>query len=279
MSKQAKTWFITGASRGLGRQIAIAALAAGDNVVATARNASSIELKSGATDANFLAVELDVTQPNSVKAAVQSAVERFGNIDVLVNNAGYGQLGFFEENTIDSARNQFETNVFGVFNVTWAVLPVMRSAMSGRIFNISSSAGLRGSKTGSIYCASKFAVEGFSESLAQEVGEFGIHVTIVEPGLFRTDFLSSQSVRFGAKTVEAYAESSTQMQAIYRGLDGQQKGDPKKLGIAIVQLSTEPNPPIRFAAGKDAVAGVETKVESLRIDLETWRDLSLSTTD
>jgi NAD(P)-dependent dehydrogenase (short-subunit alcohol dehydrogenase family) len=194
-----------------------------------------------------------------------------------VNNAGYGQLGFFEENTLEEAREQFDTNLFGVFNVTWAVLPVMRAARSGRIFNISSSGGIRGSMTGSIYCATKFGVEGFTEALAQEVESLGIHLTIVEPGLFKTEFLSPNSVRFGSRSIDDYAAQSAKLQEMYRGLSGQQKGDPKKLAQALMRLANETHPPLRFAAGADAVATVEDKMSAVLRDLEQWRDLSLST--
>lgn len=270
-------WFITGASRGLGLEIAKAALAAGHRVVATSRGKNIADATATGSSDRFLALGLDITRPEEVSKAVDSAVTHFGGIDVLVNNAGYGQLGFFEENSLQDAREQLETNLLGTLNVTWAVLPVMRAARSGRIFNVSSVAGIRGSMTGSIYCASKFGVEGFSEALAPEVEPLGIHVTIVEPGLFKTDFLSPSSVRFGAQTIADYAEQSAKLQEIYRGLNGQQKGDPKKLAEAIVQLAKESNPPLRFAAGTDAVAAVEEKIAKLRLDLDQWKDLSVST--
>jgi len=274
-----QTWFITGSSRGLGLEIAKAALAAGHNVVATARNKSASDAAFGSSSEHLLTLGLDVTQPEEVSKAVDAAVSRFGGIDVLVNNAGYGQLGFFEENTLQDARDQLETNLFGVLNVTWATLPVMRAAKSGRIFNISSLGGICGSMTGSIYCASKFGVEGFSESLAQEVEPLGIHITIVEPGLFKTDFLSSTSVRFGAQTIADYAAQSEQLQQLYRGLNGQQKGDPAKLAAALLRLANEPQPPLRFAAGEDAVKAIEEKLAKLRLDLEQWKALSVSTSE
>ncbi len=272
-----QTWFITGSSRGLGLEIAKAALAVGHNVAATVRNRPASGAALGDSSERLLTLGLDVTRPEEVSRAVDAAVSRFGGIDVLVNNAGYGQLGFFEENTLQDAREQLETNLLGVLNVTWAALPVMRAAKNGRIFNISSVAGIRGSMTGSIYSASKFGVEGFSEALAQEVVPLGIHVTIVEPGLFKTDFLSATSVRFGAQTIADYAAQSEKLQELYRGLNGQQKGDPGKLAAALLRLANEPQPPLRFAAGVDAVSAVEEKIAKLKLDLEQWRDLSVNT--
>lgn len=189
-------WFITGASRGLGVEIAKAALEAGDCVMATGRNPEQVLQALGGERECLMVAPLDVTYSDDVRRAVDAVIERFGGIDVLVNNAGYGHLGFFEESTTTDIRAQFESNVFGVMEVTRAVLPSMRAARAGHIFNMSSLAGLRGSAFSSIYCASKFAVEGFSEALAEEVAPFGIRVTIVEPGPFRTDFLSGRSLRY-----------------------------------------------------------------------------------
>jgi NAD(P)-dependent dehydrogenase (short-subunit alcohol dehydrogenase family) len=185
-----KTWFITGASRGLGAQIAKAAIQAGDHVVATGRKGAALTRAVGPDNDELLSIELDVTDAEQAQAAVDAAMSRFGAIDVLVNNAGYGQLGFFEENTSQDAHAQFATNLYGVFNTTRAALPMMRSARKGRIFNISSLGGIVGAELGSLYCASKFALEGFSESLSKEIAPFGLFVTIVEPGPFRTDFLT-----------------------------------------------------------------------------------------
>lgn len=270
-----QTWLITGSSRGLGLEIARAALAAGCNVVAGARKPEAVTAALGAMSDTLLPVALDVTRQDQAKAAVEAATARFGGIDVVVNNAGYGQLGYFEENTADDARAQMETNLLGTMIVSWAVLPVMRKARKGRIFNISSLAGIRGSEMGSIYCASKFAVEGFSEALAAEVERFGIKVTIVEPGFFRTGFLEDNSLRFGGAEVADYAEQSQEKQALYRGLSGQQPGDPAKLAAALIRLAAEENPPIRFAAGSDCVAAIEDKLTAMRADLDRWRSLSV----
>jgi NAD(P)-dependent dehydrogenase (short-subunit alcohol dehydrogenase family) len=272
-----RTWFITGASRGFGAEIAKAAIRAGDRVVATARRRSAVAEALGPDDAQLLSVELDVTVPDQSVSAVAAAMARFGTIDVLVNNAGYGHLGFFEETTMQDVQAQFATNVFGAFNVTWAVLPVMRSARRGRIFNMSSVAGLRGSELTSLYSASKFALEGFSESLAKEVAPFGIFVTLVEPGPFRTDFLSPESLRFSGKAVPDYAERRVPLRASFEQRNGQQPGDPAKLAEALVHLAGEAEPPARFIAGVFAVDTAAAKLSAMRAELETWRPLSVST--
>ncbi len=203
---------------------------------------------------------------------------RFGRIDVLVNNAGYGQMGFFEEVSSDQARAQFDTNVFGLLHVTRAVLPVMRQQRAGRVLNLSSIGGIQGGYPGaSLYCATKFAVEGFSEGLAQEVAGFGIKVTIVEPGFFRTDFLDSQSVRFGDIAVTDYAAQSAELRASYGAYNHQQPGDPARLATLLLQLAAHPTPPLRFAAGSDAVAVVSAKIDALRAELQVWEALSVTT--
>ncbi|QND53230.1 SDR family NAD(P)-dependent oxidoreductase [Phyllobacterium sp. 628] len=273
-----KTWFITGASRGLGVQIAKAALRAGDRVVAAGRRKSAVTDNFGPDSDQLLAVELDVTNADQAQSAVQAAVSRFGGIDVLVNNAGYGQLGFFEENNIESVKAQFEPNVFGVFNVTWAALPVMRAARRGHIFNISSIAGLRGAEFGSLYSASKFALEGFSEALALEIAPFGLFVTIVEPGPFRTDFLTGDSLRIGDQNAIAdYDERRSSLRASFESRNGSQPGDPAKLAEAMVLLSNEAKPPMRFAAGAMAVNIATTKFTCMQAELDLRRQLSLNT--
>ncbi len=272
MTLHPQTWFITGAARGIGAHTVQAALAAGHNVVATARNRDSITT----THERLLALDLDVTM--DAQAAVQAAVARFGRIDVLVNNAGYGQMGLFEEVSPAQVQAQFDTNVFGLFKVTRAVLPVMRQQRAGRVLNLSSIGGIQGGYPGaSLYCASKFAVEGFSEGLAQEVSTFGIQITIVEPGFFRTDFLDAQSVRFGDIVVADYAKQSTEIRTSYGAYNHQQPGDPARLAAVLLQLAAHPKPPLRFAAGSDAVAIVRAKIDALRAELETWQALSVTT--
>ena len=272
-----KTWFITGASRGLGADIATAALKAGDRVVATGRQRAAVSDKLGPDNDRLLALALDVGDAGQARAAVAAALARFGAIDVLVNNAGYGHLGYFEETTAADIEAQYATNVFGLFNVTRAVLPAMRAARKGHVFNLSSVAGYRGIETGSLYCSSKFAVEGFSESLAGELAPFGIHVTIVEPGPFRTDFLTPGSLKFGATEVADYAERRDTMRASFEQRNGKQQGDPVLLAEALLTLADAPQPPLRFTAGAMAVNGLDAKLAAMKAELDRWRDLGLAT--
>lgn len=247
-----KVWFITGANRGIGLEIAKAALAAGDRVVATARRLETLAPLS-AHGERVLHQALDVDLEADAMRAVEQATARFGGIDVLVNNAGYGQLGLFEQIDAEQVEQQFRTNVFGLMHVTRAVLPVMRRRRAGRIFNIASVAGFRGFDGAAVYCASKFAVEGFSASLAAEVAGFGIRVTTVEPGFFRTDFLQHTSVRYGGRQVADYATLDTPPLSSYEAYNGRQPGDPAKLGRALVELAAMAEPPSHFVAGSDAV--------------------------
>ncbi len=277
MSETNKVWLITGASRGLGAAIARAALEAGHSVVAAARNPDTLAEALGGPNERLLPVALDVTHPEDAQAAVSAAMARFGRIDVLVNNAGYGQLGAFEEVSAEDITRQFETNVFGLMHVTRAVLPVLRSQRSGHIFNLSSIGGKRGGDRYSIYAASKFAVEGFSESLSAELAPFGIRVTVVEPGFFRTDFLETSSVRYGSHRVDDYADASAASQAFYEDRSGQQAGDPAKLALALLTLAADPNPPTRFAVGSDAFAVVMQKDADEVAEAERWRALTIST--
>ncbi len=196
---------------------------------------------------------------------------------MLVNNAGYGHLGLFEETSVQDVQSQFGTNLFGVFNITRVVLPLMRAARAGRIFNISSLAGMRGAAFGSLYCASKFALEGFSESLALEVAPFGIKVVIVEPGPFRTDFLSNDSLRFAAYAVADYDMSRAAYHASFKQRDGNQPGDPVKLAEAMVRLAREPEPPRRFVAGSVAYESIKAKLSEMQSELSQWRELSVAT--
>jgi NAD(P)-dependent dehydrogenase (short-subunit alcohol dehydrogenase family) len=272
-----KIWFVTGAARGLGAEIAKAALAAGDSVVATGRRREALEATFGPDSDSVLSLPLDVTREAHAHAAAEAALARFGRIDVLVNNAGYGNLGLFEETTDAEARAQYDTNVFGLYNVTRAVLPAMRRQRSGRIFNISSVGGLLGGEGGSLYCATKFAVEGFSESIAREVAPFGIRVTIVEPGFFRTDFLDQTSIHYGSRQIDDYAELSAQMKAFWDARNHAQAGDPAKLGRVLVDLAQRADPPLRFAAGSDAVAMIGGKIASLQAELDAWSALSITT--
>ncbi|MBW8757250.1 MAG: SDR family NAD(P)-dependent oxidoreductase [Burkholderiales bacterium] len=272
-----KTWFITGATRGLGADIAAAALRAGDRVVATGRQRAAVSDRLGPDSDRLLSLSLEVGDLEQAQAAVAAAVERFGAIDVLVNNAGYGHIGFFEESSPADIEAQFATNVFGLFNVTRAALPAMRAARRGHVFNLSSTAGIRGIAAGSLYCATKFAVEGFSESLAQELAPFGIHVTLIEPGPFRTDFLTPESLRFAAAELTDYDVRRAEMRASFEQRNGKQAGDPVRLAEALVTLSREAAPPMRFAAGAMAVSAMDAKVASLKTELDRWRELGIGT--
>ena len=272
-----RTWFVTGASRGLGADIVRAVLAAGDRVVATARSRQTLTSTLGPDTDNLLSLALDVTSPEQVRAAVDAALARFGRIDVLVNNAGYGHLSVFEESTAADAQAQYDTNVFGLMHVTRAVLPAMRAQRSGRIFNISSVGGIVGGESGTLYCASKFAVEGFSESLAGEVRRFGVHVTVVEPGFFRTDFLEPTSVRHASHAIADYAQVAADLKAFYDARSRNQAGDPLRLGQALVTLADAERPPVRWCAGTDALGMVQAKIDSLQGELDAWRELSAST--
>jgi NAD(P)-dependent dehydrogenase (short-subunit alcohol dehydrogenase family) len=268
-----KVWLVTGAGRGMGVDIARAALAAGHAVVATARNAGTVTAALGKDD-DLLAVKLDVTDPADAEAAVKAAVERFGGIDVLVNNAGNFYAGFFEEISPEDFRAQVETTLFGPVNVTRAVLPVMRAQRSGLVVAISSTAGIVGGEFLTAYAAAKFGVEGWIESLTPEVGPFAIRTMLVEPGFFRTELLTPQSVTYAGPSIGDYAERTKQTIAAWNGMNGQQGGDPAKLASALVQLAGQDEPPLRFVAGADAIATVEQKAKDLLAQAGAYRELS-----
>ena len=270
-----KVWFITGAGRGLGTDIAKAALAAGYAVVATGRNPGKVTQAVGENE-DMLAVKLDVTDPAGAAAAIQAAVDRFGRIDVLVNNAGNFYAGFFEEITPADFREQIETTMFGPMNVTRAALPILRAQRSGLVVTISSTAGLAGGEFLSAYAASKFGVEGWAESLAPEVAPFGIRSMIVEPGFFRTELLTPESTSYAESTIEDYAERTAQTVAGWQSMNGLQGGDPAKLASALIQLAELDEPPLRFAAGADAVGVFETRGRALQDQAGAHRELSSS---
>jgi NAD(P)-dependent dehydrogenase (short-subunit alcohol dehydrogenase family) len=219
---------------------------------------------------------LDVTQPDDAEKAVAAGLERFDRIDVLVNNAGYGVVGAVEELSAEEILAQYQTNVFGLLSVTKAGLPAMRAQASGHIVNISSAGGLRGDAGASAYCGTKFAVEGLSESLAGEVAPFGIHVTIVEPGYFRTELLSDAAIRFAAKEIPAYEATAGAVRKGLTAMHGKQSGDPRKLALALVRIVNDSNPPLRFLAGADAVDIFERRQKQPSRELERWRELSVS---
>jgi NAD(P)-dependent dehydrogenase (short-subunit alcohol dehydrogenase family) len=267
-----KVWFITGAGRGMGVDIAKAALAAGNAVVATGRNPDAVTQDLGEAD-DLLAVKLDVTDPTDAQAAVQAA-GRFGRIDVLVNNAGNFYAGFFEELRPQDFRAQVETTLFGPINVTRAVLPVMRAQRSGLVVAISSTAGIVGQEFCTAYAAAKFGVEGWIESLTPEVAPFGIRTMLVEPGFFRTELLSPESTNYAEPWIDDYAERTTQTVAAWKAMNGQQGGDPAKLATALVQLASQDEPPRRWVAGADAIATVEHKANDLLAQADAYRELS-----
>jgi NAD(P)-dependent dehydrogenase (short-subunit alcohol dehydrogenase family) len=270
-----KVWLVTGAGRGLGVDIAQAALAAGHAVVATGRDPEKVVKAVGESE-DLLAVQLDVTDPAEAQAAVQAAVDRFGRIDVLVNNAANFYAGFFEEISPDDFRAQIETNLFGPVNVTRAVLPVMRAQRSGLVVTISSTAGIVGGEFVSAYAASKFGVEGWIESLTPEVASFGIRTMVVEPGFFRTELLTPESTSYAEPSIEDYAERTKQTVTAWNGMNGLQSGDPAKLATALVGLAAQDEPPLRWVAGADAVAAVAQKAEQLLADVDAHRELSSS---
>jgi NAD(P)-dependent dehydrogenase (short-subunit alcohol dehydrogenase family) len=270
-----KTWLITGAGRGMGVEFARAALAAGHNVVATGRNPAAVRSAVGEHE-HLLVAALDVTDPHSAQDAVAAAVDRFGRIDVLVNNAGSFVAGFFEELTTEQVRAQIDTNLFGPMTVTRAVLPAMRRQHSGLVISISSGAGVVGGASGSAYAASKFALEGWMEALTGELQPFGIRTMIVEPGFFRTELLTPESTAFAELSIDDYDEARAQADAFWASMNGRQAGDPAKLARALVQLADSPEPPLRWAAGADVVAGVEDKARLLLAQVDAHRELSTS---
>jgi len=268
-------WFVTGAGRGMGVDIVKAALAAGHAVVATGRNIDAVTRALGSAD-DLLVVKLDVTSPDDAKAAVATALERFGRIDVLVNNAGNFYAGFFEEISPDDFRAQVETNFFGTVSVTRAVLPTMRAQRQGLIVTISSTGGIVGQSFVSAYSAAKFAVEGWMESLAPEIAPFGIRTMLVEPGFFRTDLLTDESTKWPEAFIADYADTTRETVAAWKKMNGKQGGDPAKLAKALVQLASQPKPPLRWPAGADAVEALQKKANDLLAQASENKDLSSS---
>ncbi|MGS2777914.1 SDR family NAD(P)-dependent oxidoreductase [Robertmurraya sp. GLU-23] len=275
MTNNKNVWFITGAGRGMGVDFAKAALAAGYQVVATGRNTDKVANALGDHE-NLLIVKLDITDPLDAETAVKLAVDRFGRIDVLVNNAGSFYGGFFEELTPQQIERQITTNLYGPMNVTRAVLPLMRKERSGHIISISSLAGLVGFEYNAAYCASKFGLEGFMESLHHDVAPFDIKTTIVEPGFFRTKFLELESKFLAEAFIDDYAERNAQYHAFWEEKNGKQEGDPTKLAKALITIVNQEEPPSRWIAGADALAGAEQKVVELQQQINAYRDLSTS---
>jgi NAD(P)-dependent dehydrogenase (short-subunit alcohol dehydrogenase family) len=270
-----KVWMITGASRGLGAEIAKAALAAGEKVIATGRGKDGLKFSSD-QDALF-PVEMDVTNEAQVNSGVRDSISRFGTIDVLVNNAGFGMLGAIEETTSEEVERIYRTNVFGLLNVIRAVLPTMRQQRAGHIINFSSLGGFRASAGWGVYCSTKFAVEGITEALHDELAPLGIHATVIEPGFFRTDFMDNRSLARTGQQIGDYTETvgKTKIFAVER--NHQQPGDPAKLAQALLQLANAEKPPLRLALGTDALARIAEKNSFVAQETAEWRSLSEST--
>lgn len=271
------TWFITGAARGLGLEIARQALDRGDHVVATARTPEAVARALPGHGDRLLPLALDVTDEEQARRAVAAVVARLGSIDVLVNNAGRGLLAAVEESSDAEVRSIYDTNVFGLLNVTRAVLPVMRDQRSGRILNLSSLGGFSSSAGFGIYCSTKFAVEGISEALHDELADLGVAVTVVEPGYFRTDFLDDRSLRTEGTVIEDYASTAGAVREVVPGLNHAQPGDPVKGAAAFLTLADAENPPLRAQLGTDCLEELEVKIAQLRTESEAWRDLAVST--
>ncbi|CAE6760817.1 oxidoreductase [Paraburkholderia nemoris] len=271
-----RVWFITGATRGLGALIAEAALADGNAVVATGRNIAAITERFGHSAA-LLPVALDVTDEAQAKAAVQAAVERFGRIDVLVNNAGFGLLGAIEESSDADVRRMYDTNVFGLLNITRAVLPVMRAQRAGHVINMSSIGGYRAAAGFGAYSSTKFAVEGLTEALRAELKPLGIHATVVEPGYFRTDFLDATSLVVAGNVIADYDETSGEVRRRATHMNHNQPGNPEKLAAAMVELVDAETPPLRLPLGTDTLKAIAEKNAYVTQETEAWKALSAST--
>lgn len=270
-----KTWFITGASRGIGAEIAKAVLATGDQLIATARRKT--DLHEFESNPNVLTLSLDITDEAQVQAAVADALERFGQIDVLVNNAGFGILGGVEETSAQEVERVYRTNVFGLLNVIRAVLPSMRQRRSGHIINLSSIGGYRAPAGWGVYSSTKFAVEGITEALHDELAPLGIHATVVEAGYFRTNFLDGSSLQRTAIEIEDYAETVGKVRQIASDLSYQQPGDPVKLAQAMIQLANAETPPLRLPLGTDTLKAIAQKNAYVEQETAQWRALAEST--
>ena len=275
-STSRRVWLVTGASRGLGACITRAALAHGDAVVATARNVAALTSTLEANDA-LLPLALDVTDEAQAAHVVETALARFGRIDVLVNNAGYGLVGAIEEATAEEVQRQYATNVFGLLNVTRAVLPGMRRQRAGHVINISSLGGFQSFPGYGLYCSTKFAVEGITEALHGELAPLGIHATAVEPGYFRTDFLDAASLVMSPRVIDDYAPSAGQSREASHQINHQQPGDPEKLAQALITLVQSPQPPLRLPLGTDTLAALEAKLAFVQQETAAWRTLAAST--
>ncbi|WP_289665194.1 oxidoreductase [Flavobacterium panacagri] len=273
-----KVWFITGASKGLGLELAKKLLAEGFKVAATSRSEEALIKVLGNLSESFLPLEMDLVDEKSVKNAINKTINHFKTIDVLVNNAGYGLLGALEELTDAESRKNFEVNVFGLLNVIRNTMPILRANKTGHIFNISSVGGYYGEFPGwGIYCSTKFAVAGLTESLAAEVKSFGVHATIVYPGYFRTDFLKDSSLLLPQNPIAEYKEVRQSESAHKDDINENQPGDPVKLAEALIKASEDQNPPLHLFLGEDAYNMANQKIASVQAELEQWKSVSVST--
>lgn len=277
MKNDKKTWFITGTSQGIGLVLVKQLLDQGFNVVATARNVDSVKRAVGISSDQFLPLQVNLISEESVKEAVNSAIEKFGSIEYLVNNAGYGLIGGIEESSDLEVRANFDVNVFGLLNVTRAVLPYMRAEKFGHIINLSSVFGLIAGAGWGIYCGTKFAVEGISEALAQEVKPFGINVTIIEPGYVRTNFLNTSSLITAVNPIEEYTSIREGVRAHQDDIPGKQPGDPDKVAELIIKVTQNPEPPLRLLTGSDAYGFANYKIDSMKNEIEINKELTFST--
>lgn len=273
-----KVWFVTGASKGLGLTLVKKLLSEGYSVAATSRNVSELQKVISEENSTFLPLEVDLVNENSVAEAVSKSIEKFGKIDVIVNNAGYGQLGTLEELTDKESRQNFDTNVFGSLNVIRKTMPYFRAQKNGSIFNIASIGGLSGEFPGwGIYCATKFAVVGFTEALAAEVKEFGVYATVIYPGYFRTDFLTGGSLRTPENEIEAYTTARQNQKMHEQDINGNQMGNPQKAAVAMIELAEMENPPVHLVLGSDAFQMANTKLSTLQNEISDFKTLSTST--
>ncbi|MDR6735606.1 SDR family NAD(P)-dependent oxidoreductase [Sphingobacterium sp. 2149] len=275
--KSQKVWFVTGASKGLGLSLVKELLAQDYLVVATSRTKKALENEIGDVE-NFLPLEVDITNDKDVARAVLSAVDYFGRIDVLVNNAGYGQTGALEELSESETRRNFEVNVFGSLNVIRHIAPHLRGQQSGHIFNIASIGGLVGNYPAfGVYCSTKFAVAGFSEALATEMEPFGVHTTVVYPGYFRTDFLSEGSLQTAANPIAAYITARESEATHLHEINGNQVNDPQKAATLLIEVSKLEQPPVHFLLGQDAYELAKNKINMLTAEIEKWKSYTVST--
>ncbi len=278
MDTKDKVWLITGASKGLGLSLAKKVLSSGAKVIATSRNKKELTEAIRKADDQFFPLQMHLTDEESVGQGIKVALQEFGHIDIVVNNAGYGQFGTLEELTASEVKQNFEVNVIGSLNVIRNVLPHLRGQRSGHIINISSIGGFSGAFAGwGIYCATKFAVAGFTEALEAEVREFGIKATVVYPGYFRTHFLSKESLIIPVNPIDAY-QTARQSEAFHqKEMDGNQPGDPEKAAAVLLAISQEKNPPLHLFLGSDALETAGKKIETLISEIAQWRNISSST--